>query len=177
MNPFQPLSVEYAFYHASLKRAVFDPQSGVGMSDILAAVEDDGQPEENGWPYLDQLPKDIAHYKPPVNVGRVYRRGSQHQAGLAVIVTMLNSGRAPLIAMNISSEFFRAKAQEVLRAPVSSPTVNRHALVVVGIGEEQNEQALLVRNSWGMGWADQGYAWISRGYLEPRLMSVGVMQL
>jgi hypothetical protein len=177
MNPFQPLSVEYAFYHASLKRTAFDPHSGVGMSDILAAVESDGQPEENGWPYLDQLPTDIAHYKPPADVGPVYRRGSQHQAGLTVIVTMLNDGRAPLIAMNISSEFFLAKAQEVLRAPAFSPTVNRHALVVVGIGEEQNEQALLVRNSWGMGWADQGYAWISRGYLEPRLISVGVMKL
>lgn len=177
MNPYQPLSVEYAFYHASLKRTAFDPRSGVGMSDILAAVENDGQPEENGWPYLDQLPTDIAQYKPPADVGPVYRRGSQYQAGSAVILTMLSDDRAPLIAMNISSEFFLAKAQEVLRAPTSSPAVNRHALVVVGVGEEQNEQALLVRNSWGTGWADQGYAWISRGYLEPRLISVGVMKL
>jgi len=83
MNPFQPLSVEYAFYHASLKRTAFDPHSGVGMSDILAAVENDGQPEENGWPYLDQLPADITHYKPPADVGPVYRRGSQYHAGLA----------------------------------------------------------------------------------------------
>jgi hypothetical protein len=177
ITPFYPLSVEYAFYHACMKRTVFDPYSGVGMSDILAAVEDDGQPEENGWPYLDQLPANIAQYKPPANVGSVYRRESQHHPDFAVILTMLNEGRAPLIAMDISYEFFLAKAQEVLRAPVSSPTVNRHALVVAGIGEEQNEQVLLIRNSWGDGWADRGYAWISRGYLEPRLIAVGVMKL
>jgi len=177
ITPFYPLSVEYAFYHACMKRTVFDPHSGVGMSDILAAVEDDGQPEENGWPYLDQLPANIAQYKPPADVGPVYRRESQRQSDFAVILTMLNEGRVPLIAMDISYEFFLAKPHEVLRAPVSSPTVNRHALVVAGIGEEQNEQVLLIRNSWGDGWADHGYAWISRGYLEPRLIAVGVMKL
>jgi hypothetical protein len=176
-NPFQPLCVEYAFYHACLKRAVFDPHAGVGMSDILATVDSDGQPEENGWPYLVQLPAEVAQYKPPADVGPVYRRESRRQCDFAVIPTMLNDGRAPLIAMNISHEFFYARADEVLRAPASSPTVNRHALVVAGLGSEQNEQVLLVRNSWGDGWADHGYAWIARGYLEPRLISVGVMKV
>lgn len=177
MSPFLPLSAEYAFYHASQKRPAFDPHSGVGMSDILAAVASDGQPEEDGWPYLDQLPTDLAHYVPPADVGPVYHRESQHQAGMAVVLATLRDNRAPLIAMNISAEFFLANAQEVLRAPASSPIVNRHALVVVGVGEEQNEQALLIRNSWGTGWADKGHAWISRSYLEPRLISVGVMKV
>jgi len=82
------LSFEYAFYHAALKRTAFDPHSGIGMSDILAAVENEVQPKENGWPYLDQRQTEIPHCKPPVDVGPLYRRGSQHQAGLAVILMM-----------------------------------------------------------------------------------------
>jgi len=176
-SPFQPLSAEYAFYHACRKRVVFDPHAGVGMSDILMALENDGQPEENGWPYLEKLPTDIAQYKPPQNIGSLYHRAAQREFDLGVLSAMLTAGRAPLIAMNISHEFFLARTDEVLRAPASSPTVGRHALVVVGMGEEQNEQVFLVRNSWGEGWADHGYAWISRGYLEPRLISIGVMKI
>ena len=176
-SPFEPLSVEYAYYHACLKRAAFDPHSGVAMPDILAAIEIDGQPAENDWLYLDQLPTDISSYKPPTAIGMVYRRDTQQESRFSVIVSMLDQGSAPLIAMNISLEFFAAKADQVLRAPLASPTAARHGLVVVGNGEEQNEPVLLIRNSWGDRWADHGHAWISRGYLEPRLLSVGVMEL
>jgi hypothetical protein len=174
--PFAPLSVEYAFYHASLKRLVFDPNAGVGMSDILSSIEGDGQPLENGWPYLRHLPSDISSYHPPADVGVVFKRESESHSSFARVVDVLKEGRAPLIAMHISTEFYLAKAQEVLRAPVSSKPVARHALVVAGLGEEQNEQVVLIRNSWGVNWADSGYAWISRSYLEPRLISVGVMK-
>ncbi len=175
--PFNPLSAEYVFYHASLKRVVFDPHSGVGMSDILSAVESDGQPAEEGWPYLDRLPAKIDQYKPPTDVGPIYRRESQRRSDFDIILGMLNESRPALIAMNISTEFFLAKSDEVLRAPASSPSVARHAVVVAGVGEEQNEEALLVRNSWGLSWADHGYAWLSRSYLEPRLIAVGVMKI
>jgi C1A family cysteine protease len=169
--------VEYAYFHACHKRTLFDPKGGVAMPDILAAVEDDGQPEENGWPYLDQLPSDISLYKPPASVGTVYRRDAHHESGVLVILSMLAQGRAPLIAMNVSREFFLAKANQVVRAPISSPSAARHGVVVVGNGEEQKESVLLIRNSWGDRWGDHGHAWISRDYLEPRLISVGVMEL
>jgi len=147
------------------------------MPDILSALQIDGQPEESGWPYLDQLPAEISRYKPPANVGTVYRRDTTEKSSLSAILALLGEQRAPLIAMEISQEFFYAQAGQVLRAPISSPTVNRHGVVVVGAGEEQNESVFLVRNSWGAGWADGGHAWISRGYLQPRLISVGVMEI
>ena len=146
------------------------------MSDILAALEGDGQPLESGWPYLDRLPSDISSYKPSMDVGPVYRRESECHSDFARILHVLAEGRAPLIAMNISAEFYLAKANQTLRGPATSPPVARHALVVVGSGEEQNEQVLLIRNSWGVSWADSGYAWVCRSYLEPRLISVGVMK-
>jgi C1A family cysteine protease len=175
--PFDTLSVEYAYYHASLKRATFNPHSGVAMSDILKAIEDDGQPVEAGWPYLHQLPADMTKYKPPAPVGPVYKRESQIRSDIDAIRSVLKANRPALIAMNISVEFFSVKADQVLRAPASSPSANRHALVVVGVGEEQSEEVFLVRNSWGRGWADDGHAWVADSYIVPRLISVGVMNI
>lgn len=175
--PFETLSVEYAYYHASLKRAAFNPHSGVAMSDVLKAIKDDGQPVEAGWPYLHQLPADLVKYKPPTNPGPVYKRESQIQSDIDAIRSVLKANRPVLIAMNISVEFFSAKADRVLRAVASSPSANRHALVVVGIGEEQNEEVFLVRNSWGRGWAVDGHAWVANSYIAPRLISVGVMRI
>ena len=146
------------------------------MSDIVSSIEGDGQPLENGWPYLRHLPSDISAYHPPANVGVVFKRESEFHSSFARVVDVLKEGRAPLIAMHISTEFNLAKAHEVLRAPVSSKPVARHALVVAGLGEEQNEQVVLMRESWGVNWADSGDAWRSRSYLEPRLISVGVMK-
>jgi len=45
-----------------------------------------------------------------------------------------------------------------------------HAVIIVGYDVEQN--GFLIRNSWGMDWAMQGYAWMSTGYFERYLMNV-----
>jgi hypothetical protein len=45
-----------------------------------------------------------------------------------------------------------------------------HAVVIVGYDVEQN--GFIIRNSWGLDWATQGYAWMSTGYLERYLMNV-----
>jgi hypothetical protein len=45
-----------------------------------------------------------------------------------------------------------------------------HAVVIVGYDVAQN--GFLIRNSWGLDWAMQGYAWMSTGYLERYLMNV-----
>lgn len=175
--PFRALSVEYAFYHAAKARATFDPRSGVGMSDILTAIESDGQPLEQGWPYLQHLPADLTNYVPPTNLGIVYRRGSEQKRAFGIIQEMLAQSRTPLIATTITNEFFLASPADPLRAPLSSPSVASHAVIAVGFGQHQNDDVTLIRNSWGDSWADHGYAWISRGYLEPRLLAIGVMNV
>jgi Papain family cysteine protease len=46
-------------------------------------------------------------------------------------------------------------------------TQGNHAVVAVGISEEGEEpERVLVKNSWGPGWADGGYGAISRRYLD-----------
>src|SRR5689334_5509985 len=52
---WEPLSCEYLHYHA-VHRAGSGPGDGAKPSVILAAVENDGQPAEVGWPYLAKTP-------------------------------------------------------------------------------------------------------------------------
>lgn len=69
------LSCEYAFYHAQ-KRSGRSPTKGAFLNDMLTALRDEGQPIEDAWPYLAQLPPDLSHYNPPSYVSELFGRNS-----------------------------------------------------------------------------------------------------
>ena len=52
-----PLSCEFLFYHAQ-RRAGRPPTIGATVPATLDALRHDGQPREEGWPYLDSPPAD-----------------------------------------------------------------------------------------------------------------------
>jgi hypothetical protein len=46
---WEPLSCEYAFFHAQ-QRAGRSPHEGATLAPMLEALRHDGQPQETGWP-------------------------------------------------------------------------------------------------------------------------------
>ena len=173
-GPFEELSTEFAYYHAAKRRSPFSPGAGVSMTNMIDAIREDGQPVESGWPYLEQLPADLSMYMPPAQPGDLFRRAGSTEQSLDVAITRLDQGLPVVLATEISIEFYMPQPGIPIRAAVNSPTVGRHAIAAVGHGSESGEQVFLIRNSWGTTWGDQGHAWISRHYLQPRLMSIGV---
>ncbi|MGC2661303.1 MAG: C1 family peptidase [Bryobacteraceae bacterium] len=171
--PFEELSTEFAYYHAAKRRSPFSPGAGVSMTNMLDAIREDGQPLESGWPYLEQLPADLSMYVPPAQPGDLFRRTGSIEQSLDVAIARLDQGLPVVLAMEISIEFYMPQPGIPIRAALNSPTVGRHAIAAVGHGIESREQVFLIRNSWGTAWGDQGHAWISRHYLQPRLMSIG----
>lgn len=174
--PFEELSVEFAYFSALKRSALFDPSRGVAMENMLGAIDTIGQPLESAWPYIETLPTSLASYKPPDPIGDLYKRASFVERALTNLATVVNDDRPAVLGLEISVEFYMPPVGSSIQAAIDSPLVGRHAVVVVGHGTEAGDQTFLIRNSWGKQWGEHGYAWISRHYLEPRLISLGVYE-
>ncbi len=174
---WRPLSCEYAFFHAQ-RRGGRGPKVGARLPDMLDALRDDGQPREESWPYLDALPADPRDWKPPDDVGDVYRRlGVARPHSVDEIISSLNSGVPILVLMYLSMSFYIGGVDGIIMpAAGEDPDYSlRHAVAAVGHGEVGGQRAILVRNSWGTAWGDEGYAWLIETYLAPRLIRLAAL--
>ena len=172
----EPLSVEYAFFHAVRHKAKPDRTQGVGIRLMSRAISADGQPLEEGWPYLSALSA-ADEWEPPEDPGTLFRKDTKVSAPptMAGIYASLDAGRPVIVVMDISESFFRVTSGTILQVPASEPRVNTHAVVAVGYGESEGKRCVLIRNSWGEKWGDGGYAWVHEEYLVPRLRESGIM--
>ena len=167
-DPWSPLCCEYLFFQAK-QRERSPADRGTTIAAIRAALEHDGQPSEAAWPYLDMLPTDLTHWKPPDNVGMLYRRRSERrETAFKRIWDAVESDQPTLLGMTLSGAFFGPDGDGVIDADEPKEDV-RHALLAVGTGERASHKLMLVRNSWGATWGLSGYAWLSERYLVPRI--------
>lgn len=166
---WSPLSCEYLFYQAKqLDQTAAD--QGTTIPAIRAALENDGQPAESGWPYLSQLPADLSVWRPPAAVGTLYRRASDRSGKAFDEIWNAVEGDQPvLVGMTISDAFFMPLADGVIDSDEPEDAALKHAVVVVGTGTQAKQRLLLARNSWGDSWALSGYAWLTERYTSPRI--------
>lgn len=167
-----PLSCEYAFYQAQ-RRAGRPPSAGAVLSAMLDALRENGQPYENGWPYLEVSPTH-AGWAPPAAVGPIFgRAGENFNPFLDQVIHELDKGQPVMILLTLSHAFYVPDAQGVVHpAAGEAPEVERrHAVVGVGHGMIDRHRAFLVRNSWGRKWGDAGYGWLTEPFLGPRIFA------
>jgi hypothetical protein len=172
---WQALSTEFAFYHAQ-RRGKRKPSEGATLPSILEAIREDGQPIEAGWPYLTDMPADVAQWVPPSSATPTFRRAGAGATGnVNTIIAELNQAKPVITLMRLSASFLRVPADGVIdEAPGEKPDVHmRHAVISLGHGTRANERVVLVRNSWGARWGQQGYAWITETFLNARIFSLG----
>lgn len=172
---WEPLSIEWAYYHA-LKRDGVQPHQGVRLSTMLATLRYDGQPVEACWPYITELFTDLAAWQPPSNTDSVFRRDSENtSATVSSIMDRLDQGRPVLFTMSISPAFYRPDPAGVVASSEALMPKRVHALVAVGHGARGADRFILVRNSWGTAWGLNGHAWVDTAYLAPRLLVAAIM--
>jgi hypothetical protein len=171
------LSCEYLFYHAQ-RRARRPPSKGAVLSSVLDALRNDGQPEEEGWPYLAATPVDPSAWVPPADIGRLFgRAGEESHATVDRVIYELDQGRPVIILLTLSRAFYAPTAQGVVH-PASGEVpepARRHAVVGVGHGAVDGQRAILIRNSWGPRWGDVGYGWLTEDFLHPRVFAAATL--
>jgi len=166
---WEPLSCEFAFYHA-LKLDGGEPHEGATPDGMLKAIKAEGQPPETVWEYLPRVPDDKASWKPPAKPSPLYKRASEFaSASLTAIEDRLGDGSPVIVTMSLSDGFYVPDGDGVIAVDEPPDPDRRHAVVAVGYGTRGTERMYLVRNSWGIIWGIDGYAWISEGYLAPRV--------
>lgn len=171
---WQPLSTEWAYYHA-LRRDGTKPHVGATMSSMLAVLKLDGQPGEAAWPYIPQLFTSSSTWAPPTASPLFKRDHALQTATVASLVQCLDQGKPVLFTMSISRSFFSPDAQAIVSATEPLEPKRVHALVATGHGRTRHSRLVLVRNSWGPHWGIDGYAWIDTSYLAPRLLRAATL--
>lgn len=175
-GPYEPLSVEFAHFQGIRRKAVFDPSKGVPLPLMMAAIRDDGQPLESGWPYLLALPSDIGMWSPPPGAAPVFRRGSAPGSPLvADVLSHLDAGRPVVVVVKITRAFHFAVTGKAIAETAQDPDAGLHAMIAIGHGYDGTDRVILLRNSWGTSWCDNGHAWVTEQYLAGRLLGFAVM--
>lgn len=170
-----PLSAEYAHYSAAKRRSPIEPHRGVPMQLMIDGLREDGQPPEAAWPYLVTVPGSVSEWVPPSNCTPIYRHAMLPRfADCGQIRASLDAGHPGLLAARISEQFHRPPKDYIIRAITGDKDTGNHALIAVGHGSFSGSTLFLVRNSWGPGWCDQGYAWVEETYLSGRLLGLAV---
>lgn len=175
---WDPLSCEFAFYHAQ-KRTGRPPTKGAFLEDMLAALREEGQPVETGWPYLTHLPADLSLYCPPTSVGKCYgRHGEQPTRGIDRICAALDDGSPVIVLSALTQSYFSPPSTGVIDhidgdAIYPAP---RHAMIAVGYGNASGARVVLVRNSWGPTWGQGGYCWLTEGFLSKHMFASAILR-
>lgn len=175
---WSPLSCEFAFYHAQ-KRANRKPTEGATLAAMIDTLRHDGQPHETGWTYLPKLPTDLTQWVPPPGVSPLFKRaGEMGKDTVDAIVAELLQGRPVLTLLRLSRSFDWVGADGIVDQAVGERPeyLRRHAVIAVGYGDIGGQRAVLVRNSWGDGWGNGGYGWLTEAFLLPRVFRLAILK-
>lgn len=104
----------------------------------------------------------------------VFRRRAEPRARtFADVIQTLEAGGIPVLGLSLPDAFFRIEAPWILSVP--GPVRALHAVVAVGSGENKGGRFVLIRNSWGTGWGNEGHAWLHENFLAAHLADLMVL--
>lgn len=132
---------------------------GLYISDALDLVQAQGIAPLSLMPYDDKDCKKQASSEAR-EVAQAYRVQSSRrvEADLVEIKGHLAARTPVVVGMDVDRAFDRLKGATIYTGP-KYPLDGGHAMVIVGYDDDKKAFKLL--NSWGTGWADKGFGWVS----------------
>jgi C1A family cysteine protease len=134
---------------------------GLSLIQATDGLRHDGQTTESAWPYNSHtatLPE-CAYYC-----------ATAHSTPFAVatVRTALEAGFPLSLIINVDVSFFACSGNEAVQLIHNSQVQGRHAVVICGYSYSLANEQYLIKNSWGIGWGKDGYAWLTSEYIQAR---------
>lgn len=160
-------------YYNSRAKSEKHSDSGATIRDAIKALNTYGICPETEWPYnieaFASKPPKRAYDDAKKDRAVTYQRVSQV---LAQMKGCLASGLPFVIGIDVYQSFESQEVASTGVVPMPSQDeqlLGGHALMVCGYSDA--DQRFYVRNSWGSGFGDKGYAYLPYQYLEDRNLS------
>jgi C1A family cysteine protease len=160
--------------------------TGAYLRTTIGAMVLFGVPPEDYWPYADDEKK--FDKEPPAfcyafaqnyQTIKYYRHDTPETPANTIlnrVKTYLSSGHPAMFGFTVYNSIEQAEKTGKIPFPSSREKIEGgHAVAVVGYddsikinntyGQKETTGALLIRNSWGKGWGDEGYGWLPYDYI------------
>jgi C1A family cysteine protease len=157
----------FIYYNEREMEGTINSDSGAQIRDGIKSIAQEGVCPESDWPY------DIAKFsaKPP---SKAYSDAAKNKAvsyrriarTLPEMKGCLAEGYPWVFGFTVYESFETAQVAKTGLVPMpasSEQVLGGHAVLCVGYDDSQ--QRLIVRNSWGPGWAIKGYFLMPYAYL------------
>ena len=170
-QPPGPLSVETLYWGAKQNDGLLG--QGTTFEAAGAALRSWGQPKEELWPYDPLRTDNDANYQPPHNAVKPSNCLAADLFPIAAtcdaVGAALDQGFVVPIGIPTWPGLLRPVGSQLRNPRPAELDGQLHAVTIVGYRLDTAE--ILLRNSWGTRWGDQGHAWIPQQFVDDHVIS------
>jgi len=93
--------------------------------------------------------------------------------GIVEVEGAIRAGQLPVLGVSLPEPFFTPVTPWVI--PSGGAIRGLHAVAGVGIGSFRGGRVIMIRNSWGSDWGDDGHVWLDDAFIGQHLKRVMVL--
>jgi C1A family cysteine protease len=169
-----PLSPLFLYYEERALEGTVNEDAGAEPRDGFKVLNQTGCAKETDWPYIISRFKDA----PPdavVQSAADYKVSAYHRlADLTDAKTCLVGGAGFVLGFYVYESFESIGSDGKMPMPkTGEQIIGGHAVYAAGYFDDASWPGggyLIIKNSWGVGWGDQGYFYMPYAYLTPDLV-------